>query len=181
MVNSFLLAHNPNEAFFTISVNGNFTEIVAELPWSVRNDLILSYPELENSKNDQDYKDAFQEYIQKKLILRNTRGEVLPFVNAIEEKHNGHSHQNNFRITFEGTRLYLIENSILFDSYINQKNYHFLMKENEKHTFVTSKESPSFTIDGLPFVAASKLKYWIVVSAVVLSLLGYFFFKRKPS
>ena len=60
----------------------------------------------------------------------------------------------------------------------NQKNYHFLMKENEKHTFVTSKESPSFTIDGLPFVAASKLKYWIVVSAVVLSLLGYFLFKK---
>ncbi|MFT6811193.1 MAG: hypothetical protein ACJA01_004441 [Saprospiraceae bacterium] len=181
LVNSLLLAHNPNEAFFTISINGNYTEIVAELPWSVRNDLILSYPELEDSKNDQDYKDAFQKYIQEKIIIRNKLGEILPFVNAKEEDHNGHSHQNNFRIIFEGTDFYHLENSILFGSYDNQKNYHFLTKDRKKHTFITSKKSPSFTVDGLPFVPTRNFKYWIVVTLMILPLMGYFLFKRKPS
>lgn len=179
-VNSYLLAHNPNEAFFTISTNGNYTEVVAELPWSVRNDLILYRPELENSKSDQDYKDAFESYIQQKLILRLQSGEKMSFVSVKEEVHNGHSHQNNFRISYQGSEVHQVENTILFASYENQKNYHFLIKENKKLTYITRPGVPSFTIADTNYWHVNSSKYWIITVLILLSLLSAIYFKRKP-
>ena len=173
------MAHNPNEAFFTISTNSNYTEIIAELPWSVRNDLILFYPELEKTKDDQDYVKAFKKYIQQKLILRNQSGDQIPLISVEEESHNGHSHQNNFRITYKGSRFFEIENTILFSSYENQKNHHFLTKGNEKLTYITRLDVPSFAISDANSEQVSRSKYWLIIALIIISLLGTFYLKRN--
>lgn len=181
LFSSYLLAHKPNEAFFTITTNSDYTEIVAELPWSVRNDLILFNPDLEKSNNDQDFVIAFEKYIQQKLILRNQSGKQMQLISVREENHNGHSHQNNFRIRYQGSELLEIKNTILFTSYKDQKNYHFLNLENQKLTYITDSDSSSITFDETKYTESVCSKYWITIPLLLFSVLGVIYFKRNYS
>ena len=121
---SNLSGHNPNEAFFIITTTDTHTEVLAELPWSVRNDLIATYPSLQDATDDQDYQDHFEMYLRDKLVLQNSSGSSLHLMSVTEQQHNGHSHQHNFKIIYQDNDLHIIKNTILFGTYPKQKYYH---------------------------------------------------------
>uniref|UniRef100_UPI0025FFF722 hypothetical protein n=1 Tax=Winogradskyella sp. TaxID=1883156 RepID=UPI0025FFF722 len=56
-------AHDANKSFFKIRQNGEFVEIEAEFPWSIRNAMLDIFPELESSKNQKDFENTFFKYI----------------------------------------------------------------------------------------------------------------------
>lgn len=166
-----IFAHEPNEAFFTFSLKDSLIIVEAELPWSMRNALLGYNPELEKSATKQDFEETFFKYIKNNLTLKDKNGEILELQKIEELKTNGHSHQNNYLLTFKGGNLLEVTNTIMFNLYKNQVNYNTLTwneamfkTSNNKNSFKTNEEKkPTFSY------------YWwlfsIPISLVILMLI----------
>lgn len=119
-------AHNPNEAFFVVSIFDESVEIEAELPWSIRNALLDYRPELNEVNDKSKFEEAFFDYIQAFLVLKDGKGDDMRLIEIMTMDHEGHAHQNRFLLKYKGSQLKLIRNRIMFNIYENQVNYHKL-------------------------------------------------------
>ena len=139
-----IFAHEPNEAFFIFNLGENLITVEAELPWSMRNALIDYNPKLKTSNNKQDFENSFVDYIRDNLILKDKNGLVLEFEKFEELNNDGHSHQNNYLLTFKSNKLEKVTNTIMFNTYTKQVNYNTITWIGKK--FKTSKNKNSFKI-----------------------------------
>ncbi len=72
---------------------------------------------------------------------------LLSLVSVKEVVEQGHSHQNNFVFVFAGNNFDTITNTVMFNIYDNQKNYHEVEINIEPVEFVTTTEKTSFKIN----------------------------------
>ncbi len=176
MCGNSIFAHEPNEAFFIFNIGENQITIEAELPWSMRNALIKFNPNLETSTNKQDFENTFVEYIRHNLILKDRNGGILEFEKFEEIKKNGHTHQNDYLLTFNGNNLSEVSNTIMFNIYTNQVNYNTITWFGTK--FKTSKKKTSFKVN-----EESKhifFQNWWLYLIPILLVIGIFIFKQIP-
>ncbi|MFZ9045470.1 MAG: hypothetical protein ACO2ZZ_06360 [Cyclobacteriaceae bacterium] len=144
---SFLLsgnsmsAHEPNEAFFTFELKKGMITVEAELPWSMRNALIDYNPKLETSSNKEAFENTFSQYIKENLILKDKNGSVLEFQKFEELEKNGHSHQNNYLLIFQGNDFLEVTNTIMFNIDSNQANYNAINWNKTKYQTTSKKKS----------------------------------------
>ncbi len=151
--NAFGFAHETNEAFFNITQKENTIEIQAEFPFAMRNALMTFNPSLENSTNKKDFENTFIDYIKVNLILKDKNGNELKYQEYKELKNEGHSHQNNYLIVFKGNGLHEVTNTIMFNVFIDQVNYHNITISSKQIKFKTKKGQPHFTLN-------KNVKYW---------------------
>lgn len=165
-----IFAHDPNEAFFTFNLKDDLITVEAEFPWSMRNALMDYNPKLEKSSTKQDFKNTFFEYIKHNLILKDKNGAVLEFQKFEELKNNGHSHQNNYLLTFKGKNLFEVTNTIMFNLYKNQVNYNTITWSKTK--FKTSNKKNSFKLNG-ENISDFFHNWWIFIIPILLVILIY--------
>jgi hypothetical protein len=151
--NAFGIAHESNEAFFDIIQKENTIEIRAEFPFAMRNALMTFNPSLENATSKKDFENTFIEYIKTNLILKDKNGNELKYQEYKELKNNGHSHQNNYLIVFKGNDLYEITNTIMFNVFTDQVNYHNIIINSKQIKFKTKEGQTHFTLK-------KNTKYW---------------------
>jgi hypothetical protein len=169
-------AHESNEAFFNIVQKQNTIEIQAEFPWTMRGALIAFNPELKAASNKEAFEKTFVEYMKFNLIFTNELGERLDYSGYREMDNNGHSHQNNYLLIFNGNRFSQVTNTTMFNIYDNQVNYHTLIKNDEEYTFVTNQGQPSFELP-----KHDSMNYWWVFMLIfpVYFLISRFLIKSK--
>ncbi|WP_296386289.1 hypothetical protein, partial [Winogradskyella sp.] len=102
-------------------------------------------------------------------------------VSVKEVTSQGHSHQNNFMFVFAGNINATITNTLMFNIYDNQKNYHEVEINNKELEFLTTSEKTSFKID---LGSDSKFSMGNIVLVVLLcfvfiSLMTLWFYKMK--
>ena len=146
IVCELLFGHEKNEAFFDFVQKGNEIEVKAELPWTMRNALILYNPILEKSKSRTDFENTFLDYIRKNLIIKDKKGNELYLKGFEEIENNGHSHQNSFLIYFKGSDLFEVSNTIMFNLSENQVNYNTVAIDSRSNVFKTTKSQPFFKL-----------------------------------
>jgi hypothetical protein len=134
-------AHDANKAFFNIQQKDNLVEVRAEFPWSIRNALLETYPELEHSKSKADFDTAFFDYVKTNFELRNDDS-ILKLIAVEEVTHNEHAHANAFIFLFEGNAFDTVKNAVMFNVYKDQENYHDILVSKEHLKFITSPDSP---------------------------------------
>lgn len=143
---NFGFAHDANKAFYKITQKEEVVEVTAEFPWILRNALLKEYPELENSKNQQDFDTAFFNYIKNNFKI-STGESSLKLLSVVKRESDGHSHQNNYIFTFKGIGFNTIKNTIMFAISSLHKNYHQLQLKGKQQEFVTTSRDPNFRLD----------------------------------
>ena len=173
-------AHQADEAYFNISTQDSFIEIVSELPWTIRNSLIKFAPYLDKAKTKQEFLDAFFQYIKKNIILEDEEGHVLQLLKIQELPQNGFTHQSDFLIQFKGSHFQRMTNTVLFNLFPNQKNYHVYNSGKTKMEFVLSQQQKSYILNLSKNSNFFSYKLILVIASVVFILL-FLFLKNKKS
>lgn len=170
------LTHSPDEAFFTIHESNDTLIVKAELPWTAKQGLLTFSPELKASKKISDYKNAFFQYVQSSFLIENDLGNLLNLI-SVDEIHieGAHTDQNNFIFKFLGNSPRKITNTILFNTFKSQQNYHYLSNE-KSNTHITTTENPSFKIPQKNYTL-----FLLIGIALVLILSGTLYYTRKKS
>lgn len=173
-------AHDANKAFFKIQQKDNIVEVQAEFPWSVRNAILEAFPELENSKSQEDFNYAFFKYLSTNLEIKNGDS-ILELLSINEATHEGHSHQNNFIIQYKGNAFDFITNTMMFNVYDNQKNYHDIIVGTEHLKFIASQDSSSFEVRSTSSMSFKDIAQigLLVLGFSVLALLLWYRAKNK--
>lgn len=103
----------------------------------------------------------------------------LALVSVDEVKTQGHSHQNNFVFVFAGHNFDKVVNTIMFNIYDKQENYHEVIINKEYQEFVTTNENNSFKIKGKNDLESHHGNDTIVLfMVVVFSLIVTFIFVK---
>tara|TARA_R110002049_G_scaffold68465_7_gene177488 strand:- start:1233 stop:1811 length:579 start_codon:yes stop_codon:yes gene_type:complete len=170
-------AHDANIAFFKIQQKENTVEVQAEFPWSIRNAVVEAYPRLESSNNQEDFDVAFFEYVKSNFQLRQNNS-VLTLISIEYDAQQGHSHQSNFVFVFEGNQFDSIKNTMMFNAYVNQENYHDILLDTEHVKFITSKDSSSFQMESQSQNSLGNTTTTIGLLIAVVIVLGLFLFIR---
>ncbi|MCG1036336.1 hypothetical protein [Polaribacter sargassicola] len=169
----FAFAHDANKTFFKIVQSDDSIIVNAEFPWTLRNALLKFKPELKNSKNKIDFKNAFFDYVAINFILKDKNGQIIELLKIEEDKSvNTHSHQNNYIFYFDNGIFYEIQNTLLFNENKNQENFHFIVLENQKFTRITDNKNYNFNI----YKSTTNYLYWLIIPFLLLLIL--FFFKK---
>ncbi len=173
-------AHDANKSFFKIQQKVDFVEVQSEFPWSIRNAVLEAFPELENSNNQKDFDTAFFKYIDANFSIRNGKA-LLSLVSLKAVDSHGHSHQNNFVFVFAGNNFDTVTNTIMFNIYDNQENYHEVEIDKQHMEFVTITENMSFKInlDSDSKSSIGKDTIVILLALVFSVLMSLLFFKNK--
>lgn len=173
-------AHDANKSFFKIYQNGDFVEVEAEFPWSIRNAVLKEFPGLENSNNQKDFDAAFFDYISSNFSISSGNNFLsLLSIKAIAK--DGHSHQNNFRFVFIGNNFDTVTNTIMFNIYENQENYHEVELNNQHEEFLTTPKNTLFKIHLDSDSESSKGNNTIVIlfALVFIVLMSLLFFENR--
>lgn len=165
---NFSHAHEVNKAFFEIIEKESTIEITAEFPWYLRNALLTFAPELSSIKSQKEYDKKLKEYFVKNLILIGVDGKMLHLKYITNTDNNGHSHQVNYTLHYEGGTISKITNTLLFNVNDNQTNSHKI----NKMFFITSNQKTSFNLN-----IKKQTNYWWVYYLFSACLL--FFYIRK--
>jgi len=173
-------AHDANKSFFKIQQKVDFVEVQAEFPWSLRNAVLEAFPELENSNNQKDFDTAFFKYIDANFSIRNGKA-LLSLVSVKAVDSPGHSHQNNFVFVFAGNNFDTVTNTIMFNIYENQENYHEVEVNNQHEEFVTTPKSTSFRLnfDSDSESSIGNDTIVILLTLVFSLLMSLLFFKNR--
>jgi hypothetical protein len=172
LIGSSLYAHKTNEAFFRVIQKESVIEIETEFPWTLRNALLNFRPELERASNKLAYKKALIDYLKVNLVLTDSRGNILKFMKFEQMENMGHSHQNNYRITYMGSSFEKIKNTIMFNIFDNQVNYHRIKANATSKILKTTKDQTTFEL----LDKKSYSHWWIfaliavMVSAIILEV-----------
>ena len=141
-------AHDANKAFFNIQQKDNLVEVKSEFPWSIRNALLEAYPELEHSKSKADFDAAFFDYVSNNFELRNGNS-ILKLIAVDEATHNEHSHANAFVFLLEGNAFDTIKNTMMFNVYKDQENYHDVLVSKKHLKFITSPDASLVVVQSI--------------------------------
>ena len=170
-------AHEVNKAFFQITEKDGFTEVRAEFPWTLRDALLDYNPDLNTpSVTKADFETTFVHYMDANLLLLNVQGAQLPLLHFNEIQDGGHSHQNTYLITYDGTGVVEVSNSVMFNIFDNQINYNDAVVGSQSYSFKTSLGSSGVILES----AKSFSYFWLIF--VILICLGLFLWvvrKRK--
>ena len=169
-------AHEPNEAFFAITQTKNTVEVLAEFPWTLRNALMEFNPLLENATHKEDFENTFVEYLTANLLLRDKGGNLLEYKGHEELENSGHSHQNQYRIRFQGKGLFEVTNTLMLNVYPDQKNHHILTLGPTKMAFKTQKEAPRFNLGEK---RDTGYVYLFIVSPILIYLVQRLRFRKR--
>ncbi len=174
-------AHDVNKAFFQITGKDGFTEVRAEFPWTLRAALVDFNPDLNNSSTTKvDFESTFLRYLDANLRLIDNKSNQLTVLDFTEIKEEGsHSHQSTYMITYGGTAIAEISNTVMFNIYDNQVNYNEAVVGEHTYSFKTT-----YGNEGVPLESVKDQSSWwlyIIVSIVLgcLFLLGWKSYKPK--
>jgi len=175
LFSSGLYAHKTNEAFFRIVPKESVIEVETDFPWTLRNALLKFRPELKNDSDRSEFQIAFIDYLKANLKLIDSNGEFLEFVKFEEINNLGNSHQNSYIITYKGTAFEKIENTLLFNIFNNQVNYHRITLDGTKTIFKTSNAKAYYDFPhGIKFHS-----WWIIAVIVTLVLISLMLVNQK--
>ena len=160
-------AHDSKEAFFTIEKKEGVIHFNAEFPWSIRNALLTFKPELENLDDEIEFDNAFYEYLNSSVILKDENQKILKLTSVKEVLSHGHSHQTNYTLIFEEGNLTEVTNTLMFNINKNQNNYHILTSEKGEIKFVTNQENPKFLLNSTTEKGFNY--YWLFLPVILLA------------
>lgn len=171
------LAHDPNMAYFTIVQKDSSVEITAEFPWTVRTALIKAFPNLKEAKTKAEFEKAFFSYCQQHIQLLGQYGNVLPLLQVQELPNEGHGDSWQYLLTFKGQQWTHIRNTMLFNLYDSQTNFHWMTLKGKKVEFVTTKNEPEFN----PWEKPQGQWHWLwfSLSLIVVAILMILISKEK--
>lgn len=162
-------AHDVDRAFFNILEKENTTEVIAELPWSIRNSVIKDNPNLENTKSQELLDTAFFNYVKRNLVLYEKDGNTLDLKSVSLIPDEGHSHAGKYLLVYKGKGIMKVKNTFLFNLYKTQVNYHELKKGELYYKFTTEKDSSE------KMISTNDLKknyyLWLIGLGILLTLL----------
>ena len=159
-------AHDTNKAYFSISENDETTEVIAEFPWTIRKSVLKFAPELENSKSAKEFQNAFKKYLSANLLLKDAQNNLLELVSVEKVELERHSHQNDYKLIFEGNNVTSITNTILFNINSTQENFHTWKTNNENLKFITNIENNTFSYQSTKSYSLSYL--WLFAILPIL-------------
>lgn len=139
-------AHDTDKAYFKIYQDGETIEVVAEFPWTIRNAVLDFAPQLKSSNSKEEFDTAFHHYIAKNLILSDMHDNHLKLIEISKAEVSGHSHQNDYKLIFEGTTVSSITNTIMFNTNSTQENIHEFQYHNSTLKFTTDAQENTYTI-----------------------------------
>ena len=142
--------------------------MIAEFPWSLRNALFLYCPALEKHNDSISMDVVFKEYLTANLILLDANGTPFELDSYEYLEMEGHMHQNTYKIIYKGENLHEIKNTIMFNLYFSQTNYHSF-RESEAFFTTTSKSN----LIVIPTI--SNIVLWMLLS---LTVFMFIFIKR---
>ncbi|WP_178984005.1 DUF6702 family protein [Winogradskyella helgolandensis] len=177
-LSTFSFAHDANKAFFTIQQKESMVEVTAEFPWSIRNALIDAYPKLENSKSQNDFDTAFFEYVNNNFQIENN-GSRLKLLSVNDASHKGHSHQTNFVFLFEGNEFDVIKNTMMFNIYKDQENFHDVLFQKEHIKFITSLDLESFEIVPSSSDLGGIMKMGLLLMGFIVLVISFWIKKKQ--
>lgn len=171
-------AHEPDQAFYSIKKGEGQIEIVAELPWSLRNALLVEYPELSQSQDRKDFENAFKSYVKKNIKIHNQSDNVLELIEVREIPNEAHSHASKYGFIFEGDNIHRIQNTMLMNLYSEQKNHHVFLPNYE--SFITTAEVNSFEFS-FNTMNSKNVLFVILLGFILLLIYVLVFFNRRNS
>lgn len=171
-------AHEPDQAFFSIKKGKGQIEIVAELPWSLRNALLVEYPKLSQSQDRKDFENAFRSYVKKNIKIYNQSDNVLELIEVREIPNEAHSHAAKYGFIFEGDNIHRIQNTMLMNLYSEQKNHHVFLPNYE--SFITTAEVNSFEFS-FNTMNSKNVLFVILLGFILLLIYVLVFFNRRNS
>ncbi|MBU2998038.1 hypothetical protein KO500_16470 [Cellulophaga baltica] len=138
-------AHDVKEAYFKIEESDAEILVKAEFPWTIRKAVFKFKPELKNNKSKEAIDNAFFEYVQSNLILKDLDGNTIQLLNIEASNNNaGHSHQSNFTFYFKKATLLEVQNTIMFNLSDSHTNLHSFINSGNSKIYTTSLNEPSF-------------------------------------
>jgi hypothetical protein len=165
-------AHDAKEAYFKIEESEAEILVKAEFPWTIRKAVFKFKPELKNNKSKEAIDNAFFEYVQSNLILKDSNGNTIQLLNIEASNDNaGHSHQSNFIFYFEKATLFEVQNTIMLNLSDSQTNFHSFIKSGDSKIYTTSLNEPSFKCKTK---AVFNDKLWLLLLLVPVGLFVIF-------
>ncbi len=172
-------AHDTKEAYFKIEESEHKILIKAEFPWTIRKAVFKFKPELKNNESKEAIDNAFFEYVQSNLILKDSDGNVIKLLNIEASNDNaGHSHQSNFIFYFEKATFFKVRNTIMFNLNDSQTNFHSFVNSGDFKIYTTSLNEPSFKCKTK---AVFNDKLWMLLLLVPVGLFAIFSKRLKTN
>ena len=140
------LAHSPNRAYFYIEVKEQVIVVNAEFPWTIREALMNYDPQLKLNFDEVTMMQALECYFMDNFIISDENGEVAVLRSLKVLPHQGHSHQANVEVVFEHVEVSSISNTLMFERFLNQKNFISMKDTIGEMKFVTDKHGPTHDI-----------------------------------
>ncbi len=166
-------SHSPDVAFFHISEKNDSIIIKAELPWTIKRGLITYSPKLKNSKSIVDYKKEFFNYVKESLILTDKNNVTLKLHTVKEYTLKGaHQDQNNFTFSYSGNSLSSVKNTLLFNVFTSQRNFHYISGDDDEK--VTKLDQPIFKLK-----SSDTSLIYILVTLSLLVIIGLIIILKK--
>ena len=175
LVSTVGFGHETNKAFFEIIQKDSIVEVHCEFPWTIRSALMAYDTALENAKSKKDFENTFTKYITESLILTDNNGHNLALLGFSEVENNGHSHANNYLLTFKGSGITTLKNTIMFNVFDHQENYHTYKSGTRDFSFSTKNGSPTVNLNEEES-AISKL--WLLLGLVPILFLTLKFTRK---
>jgi hypothetical protein len=108
-------AHEPDLGYFLIQSQGSFIRVEAELPWTIRSAVYQFKPDLPLDATQKQLDQALFEYIQQHLVMIDDQGKPLPLAEVRPIKREGHTHQFDVEMLFQGTSVSILRNTLLWN------------------------------------------------------------------
>lgn len=170
--------HETNKAFFEIINKDSIVEFHCEFPWTIRRSLMAFDTSLVNSKSKKDFENAFKKYIKENLTPSNSDGINLKFVGFTKVKNEGHSHANKYLITFRGSDIKTLKNTIMFNIFNNQENHHTYKSNNRDFSFSTKNAKPNVNLS----IEESEMpRLWMLFGLIPIVWLAFKLTRKKTS
>ena len=117
-------------------------KVQMEIPWSIRNAVLNAFPDC--SKDSLQY--CLEQYVVDNFVVSfGDKSIHWTELRLIEAEHS-HSQILQFQFPISGNKRIKIQNSLLFNTYVNPKHHHqVIFDESEKTVFVTTPDRPGFT------------------------------------
>ena len=167
-------SHEPNEAYFHLTLHEDEVWVKAEFPWTLRNAMLLHDPRLDSATTKAEFEAAFAHYVQEHLILTGADGAVFQWLGFEEMAHAGHSHQSTYVLRFRGKDLQSIQNTLMFELYPEQVNNHTVEADPEA-SFSTNAAQPEYRFP------VQNTTIWFVGSLLMAGavLLAWMIYRRR--
>lgn len=139
-------AHSAKEAYFNIYRSEQSIDVYAEFPWTIRNALLTFKPELDQTKDNRIFEDAFFAYVKQNFKVLDENSTPLELLEIKKNKVDGHSHQTNYIFRFKKGQLKQISNTLMFNINKEQINHHIIYPKTDVSNYMSSFNKPSFIV-----------------------------------